>query len=330
MIKQNGENTKKNIADAVIKGGSTEIVEICTSYDFPFSFQHLTIALKAHNNDIAQWILNNYGYGDLGMADIIQTFNVLGIAFAMESLLNLTKLDYLNQTPLMAASSIGYCYIVEWLLDNPGSEVNPFEPERFISTALSRAAFQGHLELVNYLIDKGADVNMITNVDMPPLFAACIMGHEKCVESLIVKGHASYIQTEEDSSPLILAVQNGNIEVVQYLLSLEPKLDINKKDNEGKSALHYASLQNIFSLVELLVDHGADVNARDSYGSTPIYFATYFKLTRIASYLIDHGADVNAENNSYERPLDLAYQNNDEEMIQFLESEGATSFINAE
>ena len=319
----------KDIANYVIKGGNKEIVAICSLLDFPFSYKHLTVALKAHNNNIAQWILNNYGYGDLGMADIIRTFNVLGIAFAMENFLDLTKLDYRNQTPLMAASSIGYCYIVEWLLENPASEVNIFEPVRFLSKALSRAAFHGHLELVNYLIDKGADVNMATNFDMLPLIAACLMGHEKCVESIIVKGHASY-QTENDYSPLILAVQRRNIEVVQYLLSLEPKLDINKKDIQGKSPLHYASLQSIFSLVELLVDNGADVNAYDYDGNTPIHLATYSTSTRSASYLIDHGADVNAENNSDQRPLDLAYQNNNETMIQFLESEGATRLINAE
>ena len=298
---------KKEIADNVIKGGSEEIVEICMQYNFPFSSQSLTTALYAHNNEIAQWILNNYGYGDFGMIDMIQTFNVLAIAFAMENSFNLAKLDNDNLTPLISASLIGYSYVVEWLLEKHPTEVDINARERVGLSALNYAAFGGHLDIIDYLIDKGADVNSKTNDNITPLLTACIMGHEKCVESLVVKGHSSLKQTEEHYTPLIFAAQNGNAEVVEYLLSLEPKLDINETGIEGKSPLHHAASHNYFSLVKLLVDNGANVNLADDLKETPLMASLFNFETDDAEFLEEEQEEEEDFNDEEEN------KNNEEE-----------------
>ena len=352
-------NHKKEIAEAVLKGGNEEILEICVQNDFPFSSKSIKTALYSHHNDVAQWILNNYGYSDVRMIDMIQSFNVLGIAFAMENGLDISQLDNDNHTSLISASCIGYCYVAEWLLEKHTAEVDINAKERNGLSALNYAAFGGHLDIVNYLIEKGADVNSKSNDNTTPLLTACIMGHEKCVEALVVKGHASLKQTDEHFTPLIFAAQNGNAEVAQYLLSLEPKLDVNERDIDGKSPLHHAASHNYYSLVKVLVENGADVNQTDSLKETPLMVSLfnleqdefleeeeldqeeddlrqsdsssnptkkkdeyYYEAINVITYLLDHGSDMYLCDDNGETAFDIALSTRFIEILKLFISHG--------
>ena len=45
------------------------------------------------------------------------------------------------------------------------------------------------------------------------------------------------------------------------------------RDRDGRTALHYASLEGQLSAVEQLVRERADVDAQDRHGFTPLHFA---------------------------------------------------------
>ena len=69
------------------------------------------------------------------------------------------------------------------------------------------------------------------------------------------------------------AVQSGNTGRVRELLTADPAL-VRVKDDEGATALHYATEHGHREIVKVLQDAGADINARDDrFHATPTGWA---------------------------------------------------------
>ena len=60
-------------------------------------------------------------------------------------------------------------------------------------------------------------------------------------------------------------------------------------------------------IVELLIAKGADVNVKDKQGSTTLHWAAYHGHKEIAELLIAKGANVNAKTKIGRTPLDAAF-----------------------
>jgi len=85
---------------------------------------------------------------------------------------------------------------------------------------------------VNY---KSIDGNSI-------LHWACYSGKVRVVQSLLEKGAQPNVLNNLGSTPLMVAVRYGNHDVVQVLV--ESKVDVNVLSNEGKNALTIAVCSN--------------------------------------------------------------------------------------
>jgi ankyrin repeat protein len=80
-------------------------------------------------------------------------------------------------------------------------------------------------------------------------------------------------------------------------------IDINAKDNQGNTALHYAAQYYNTELIQLLINSGANVHAENNHGLTPLFFASRNLDPGIMISLIDIGADVNARDIVGQTPL---------------------------
>ena len=87
--------------------------------------------------------------------------------------------------------------------------------------------------------------------------------------------------------------RRGNLPAVRALL--ESGEDVNKRDPQGRTALHFAAYCDRPVTLKVLIEAGADVNEPDDNGATPLLWAAYTNNVMIVMELIDAGADVNLE-----------------------------------
>lgn len=77
--------------------------------------------------------------------------------------------------------------------------------------------------------------------------------------------------------------------------------NVNARDSEGRTALHWAVDRAHESLVHALVEqHAANANVQDGEGATPLHYAALCEHLPLTLYLLQHGADPQIEDESGE------------------------------
>ena len=156
------------------------------------------------------------------------------------------------------------------LLIDSGVDVNVKEQ---CFSPLHCAAQQGHTEITELLIAKGANPNAIDMMGETPLHAAVLGGHKDVVIVLLAGGADVDAENRMQRTPLHFAAKEGYLEVVEVLLA--QGANVNAKDKSpSRTPLHYAAQQDHKDVAELLLVQGADVNARDLLSRTPLYWAS--------------------------------------------------------
>ncbi len=84
-------------------------------------------------------------------------------------------------------------------------------------TPLHRAAQEGHKELAELLLAKGADVNAKTTDGATPLHRAAHYGHQQLAELLLAKGADVNAKSIDGVTPVHVAAQQGYKELVELL-----------------------------------------------------------------------------------------------------------------
>ena len=114
------------------------------------------------------------------------------------------------------------------------------------------ASRSGHLEIVQYLTENGADVNISTNAGWTPLNIAADRGYLEIITHLIDCGAEINSQNNKGATPLFNACKNGHYEIVRILI--ESGADVNIEDCIGRMPLFIANSNNHGKIVNLLVN----------------------------------------------------------------------------
>eukprot|EP00057_Strongylocentrotus_purpuratus_P008956 XP_011663430.1 PREDICTED: uncharacterized protein LOC105437936 [Strongylocentrotus purpuratus] len=87
------------------------------------------------------------------------------------------------------------------------------------------------------------------------------------------------------------ASQNGHLDVTRYLISQGAQM--NKGNNDGRTALHIASHKGHLDVTKYLISRGAEVNKEDNNGRPPLHGAAQNGHLDVTEYLISQKAEVN-------------------------------------
>ena len=172
-------------------------------------------------------------------------------------------------------------------------------------TPLYQAAVSGWLNVAAYLLDHGADVNLVSQFPGDtPLFAAAHIGNRAMVELLLSHG-ADVNGKSHGRTPLHIAAEKGFLAVTETLL--DHKADVNASaDYSEQTPLHLAAERDHTEIIKLLLAHGADVNAKDNQGATPLSYAVDSGSVRAVNVILAAKPNVNAVESSGRTALSLA------------------------
>ncbi len=189
-------------------------------------------------------------------------------------------------------------------------------------TRLHHAAYSGHKEAVQFLIEKGAEVNAeATSCAWTPVFLACLSGHLDTAEWLIGNGALIDLKDIRGRSPLHIAALRGHAKIIDLLLRLGAELD--SQDAAGMTPLHAAALRGRKETASLLISLGADAKLKDSAGQTPLHIACLNGDEEVVKLLISEGVHVNERDYRGETALHIAAFCGHKKVVEFLIAHGA-------
>ena len=224
------------------------------------------------------------------------------------------------QEILTEAAVNGFTYVTAFILDN-GVDINT----RLHSTRYSHqkyalvhiASENGHISLLEFLLEKGADANTCIWDNSTPLHLACRQGNKECVEALLRSSASTNQSNKKGDIPLHEAVRSGNSDIVQILLRNYTEAEVCNKD--GDTPLHVACQVNNLTAVSHLMERNTYTGYRNKNGDSPLDCAIRRGHTALVKYVLKAAkASVMDSNTNGHTPVHLAADIGDVLMLDYL------------
>jgi ankyrin repeat protein len=208
--------------------------------------------------------------------------------------------DSWGVTALINAARIGRLDMVQTLLE-AGADIDICNDRN--CNALMTAALDGHRDIVRFLIQRGCRIDTTDKHDRSALGFACDRGDIEIVQDLISAG-ANVSPDARVTTPLIMATKKNHMDVVEALISAGAAVD--NSIRYGFTALIEASSRGFPDMVHLLLRAGASVSAALWDEWTPLALASRDGHVEVVTALLAAGADPNVEISGGYTPLALA------------------------
>jgi len=221
-------------------------------------------------------------------------------------------------SPLHHATFGGQSDVVEELLQR-GADVAARDRSGY--TPLHYAAFTGASEIARRLMATGADPSARNDSLTSVLHMAAAGGAPDLVGELLDGGFDPDTLNLYSETPLHRAAQRNRLDVVRLLV--ERGATVGPADRYSLVPIHKAAIGGAIEVLEWLAERGAALDARDLLGDTPLHGACGMGRTEAARWLLAHGAAVDSANTEGSMPLHAAARDGSVDTIALLLPQGA-------
>ena len=229
---------------------------------------------------------------------------------------------------LIAAANRGEVEQVAALLESgvPANSAN-----KAGATALHRAAYQNHLEVVQVLVEAGANLEQTDYAfASTPLHEACISGALAVVEYIVARDgdwktrRMILLQNKAGRTPLDLAEEQAKVPVINLMKRLNAE-DVAAAAHHKKLclAMHVAAKQAKAEEVSRLLQEGVDANWAPLRGRSAIVECAERNHVAVMQVLVEHRAELNAPDATGSTALMVAARYGATAAAQYLLREGA-------
>jgi len=161
---------------------------------------------------------------------------------------------------------------------------------------LFNAAKEGDLATVKELIKTiFVDTTNFSCCGNTPLIEAAKNGHKDVVQILLDNGANIHYQGEDEHTALIAAAAYGHKDIIQILL--DNGANINHQNEDGWTALIFAAMNGLKDDVQILLDNGAKIDHQSNGGQTPLMLAAYLGHKDLVQFLLERGANTKLKRN---------------------------------
>ena len=230
-----------------------------------------------------------------------------------------------------------------------GGDINALD-KTFQVSAMSWSALHGQTEVVQLLIENGAEVNIRSGDGTTPLHSAAFLGRTDVVKFLLDNGADVKARNNDGATPVdvlsvdwdttafigglvgvstgkeeIAAMKRGRNEVAK-LFGIKGTLD-DAGTTPAQNLSTAAFIGNAAAMKQALAG-GADPNTKDPQsGSTLLATAALMGHTEIVALLLEHGADINARSRDGGTALHAAAFLGRAEIVKLLLDKGADTAL---
>ena len=222
-----------------------------------------------------------------------------------------------GETALFPAAAGGHLEIVRFLLER-GAPIDILNANR--QNALLYAAFEGHKEIVTLFLAKGANLSIKDRFGRTALHYAAREGRPEVVEILLKNGGDLSLRDQHGMTPPDYAVLRNQTDIIFLLVK---KGLVNLKEQNGVNLLHIAAAQGNEKLVKYFLEKGAAPALKSWSGDTLLQSFIQGSLVEYADKWISYGADINAQNQAGKTPLHFAVERDLDDIIALLLKKGA-------
>ena len=219
--------------------------------------------------------------------------------------------------------AIGYGELEEVKKLITPENINKFDTNSI--TPLMVACHFGSFDVVKFLIEKGADINLCSRDDGYSAFLDALRdGHEKIAEYLLENGADIFVEgTIDGNTPIQYAIDNGFTNIANELL--DRKCKITNMNDENIGVLDVACENGYYDIAVKLIKMGAYINNISIDKKTPLTRAAKENQLEIVKLLLNSGADININLNQdyFSTALSQATINGHEEVAEYLYENGA-------
>ncbi len=269
-------------------------------------------------NQSAIWIQENTPESNMQFQELLQSIPVLA---------SLKNSESNGFTLLMYAADAGNEDAAKCIIDVT-SNINEVD-DSYQQTALYRAVLKNHPNIVELLIQKGADVNLEDENGQTALWLACLKGPLETVQTITaVDGVFLDIKNDLGWAPLHLAVITNQMPIVKHLVDMG--VNINEPGRNLKTALHIALLNRYFQIAEFLITCGADLNVQDENDQTPLCLVTVTPHLELAKRMIELGANPYIAVKNEDTVFDIAAANKNIDLLKiYFNNENTANLLQA-
>ena len=231
--------------------------------------------------------------------------------------INTLSKQWLNRSALMLAIIKDHTNVTKELLGHKSIDVNLESRGR--QTALSLAAAAGQLDVVNLLLEHGAQIDHQDSFGYTALSQAGEYGHVPVVKCLMDCGADPNLRDLYGGTALLRAIDQGKPVVVRTLIDRGAEYTF--RDFRGRTVLHGAAINNRHHILRLMLEKNhrlLEVNVQGSAGETPLHDAARCGRIRCVEVLLAFGARVDILDNEQRTPVSLAMMENQLEVLELM------------
>ncbi|CAH1406842.1 unnamed protein product [Nezara viridula] len=227
--------------------------------------------------------------------------------------MNIADINDNYQTPLHLAAKKGCVFTLLTLL---GCGVNINAEDSDGNTPLHIAVADNQSHICTSLLYNEANP-FIYNKSMKNAYQLAMDSEDNGIKYIFQTNRLQWYQKirklKKDEKKLFLYVRKGYYGSVGDLCMKGVNVLVANVEDKENTAFHFAALyaQNIVPMVFTLLNCGGDINARNVEGNTPLHFAVMVGHVDATSILLQYGANPFIENNDGMTAHNLALESSD-------------------